>query len=307
MNDIFIIATAILVAVNCGLLGVFLVLRRMSMIGDAISHAVLPGIAIAYLASGVRHSAWMMLGATIFGLITVFGIEWLSKKVRLQTDASIGITFTWLFAIGVVLISAFSGNIDLDLDCVLYGDLAYVPLDTLVMGGSDYGPIALWMQGITLVAVSVMLAVGYRGFYITSFDPLFASGLGILTAVWHYTLMGAVSLTVVSSFNAVGAVLVVAFLIVPAAAAYLISKSLKRMLVWTTLIGIASAVGGFYLADWWSASIAACMALAAGVIFTTIWLYTLAVRSLRTKRVSADQEDYRPTNLAPATKKFQKL
>ena len=271
MNDFWIILEGSLVAVSCGLLGVYLILRKMAMVGDAISHAVLPGIVIAYLVAQSRSSFFTLLGAALFGLLTTFMIEVFSKKARIQSDASIGITFTWLFAIGVILVSAFSGNVDLDQECVLYGDIAYVPFDTLYIGSTDLGPAPVWLQAINLIAVLILLRVGHRGFLITSFDPAFSSGLGIKTDTWHYVLMGAVSFTVVLSFNAVGAILVVAFLVVPPATAYLISKQVETMMAYTVLFGILSAVGGFYLATWWNSSISGAMAVAAGILFVLVF------------------------------------
>jgi len=271
MNDFWIILEGILVAVSCGLLGVYLVLRKMAMVGDAISHAVLPGIVIAYLVAQSRSSFFTLLGAAMFGLLTTFMIEVFYKKARIQSDASIGITFTWLFAIGVILVSAFSGNVDLDQECVLYGDIAYVPFDTLFYGTTDLGPAPVWLQAINLIAILLLLKVGHRGFFITSFDPSFSSGLGIKTDVWHYVLMGAVSFTVVLSFNAVGAILVVAFLVVPPATAYLISKRVETMMAYTVLFGVLSAVIGFYLATWWNASISGSMAVAAGMLFVLVF------------------------------------
>lgn len=274
MTDFWIIATGILVAVNCGLIGVFLILRRMAMVGDAISHAVLPGIVAAYLISNSRNSLIMLLGAAVFGMLTTFLIELFYKRARLQADASIGITFTWLFAIGVIMVSLFSGNVDLDQDCVLYGDIAYVPFDLIYYNESNLGPAPFWLQSGNLVAVLGLIIFGYRGLFITSFDESFARGLGISTGSWHYALMAAVSVTVVLSFNAVGAILVVAFLVVPPATAYLISKSLNNMIILTAFFGATSAIAGFYLADWWSASISAGMAVAAGILFVIVFLFT---------------------------------
>lgn len=271
MNDFWIILEGSLVAVSCGLLGVYLILRKMAMVGDAISHAVLPGIVIAYLVADSRSSFFTLLGAAMFGLLTTFMIEVFYKKARIQSDASIGITFTWLFAIGVILVSAFSGNVDLDQECVLYGDIAYVPFDTLFIGSADWGPAPVWLQGFNLLVILLMLKIGRRGFLITSFDPSFSSGLGIKTDAWHYVLMGAVSFTVVLSFNAVGAILVVAFLVVPPATAYLISKQVETMMAYTVLFGVLSAVIGFYLATWWNASISGAMAVAAGLLFAVVF------------------------------------
>ncbi|NRA48492.1 MAG: metal ABC transporter permease, partial [Phaeodactylibacter sp.] len=134
MNAFWIILTGALVATSCGLLGAFLVLRKMAMLGDAISHAVLPGIVIAYLFSGSRETLPMLIGAAGIGVLTTFLVEFLHQKARLQIDASIGITFTWLFAIGIIMISMYVGQVDLDQDCVLYGEIAYVPLDLWITG-----------------------------------------------------------------------------------------------------------------------------------------------------------------------------
>ncbi len=277
MNDFWIILTGALVAINCGLLGAFLILRKMAMVGDAISHAVLPGIVIAYLVADSRNAVIMLIGAAGFGLLTTFLIEWFYKRARIQADASIGITFTWLFAIGVILVSAFTGNVDLDQECVLYGDIAYVPFDLLFWNDQAYGPTPTWLLSGNLLLILAALFIGYRGFFITSFDPAFASGLGVRTGAWHYALMGAVSLTVVLSFNVVGAILVVAFLVVPPAAAYLLSKKLTSMLWLSAGFGILSAVLGFYLAVWWQASISGSMAVAAGIIFILVFILSKAL------------------------------
>nr|WP_317170087.1 metal ABC transporter permease [Rhodocytophaga rosea] len=127
MNAFWIILAGSLVAVCCSLLGCYLILRKMAMVGDAISHAVLPGIVLAFLFTGSRDSVPMLLGAGILGVLCTFLIEFFHTKARLQTDASIGVTFTWLFALGVILITVFAGQVDLDQDCVLYGEIAYIP------------------------------------------------------------------------------------------------------------------------------------------------------------------------------------
>ena len=153
MNDFWIILTGILVALSCGLLGVFLVLRKMAMVGDAISHAVLPGIVIAYLVAESRNAVIMLIGAAAFGLLTTFMIEWFYRRARIQADASIGITFTWLFAIGVILVSFYTGNVDLDQECVLYGDISYIPFNLLWIGDNSFGPAPIWLQGGNLVLI----------------------------------------------------------------------------------------------------------------------------------------------------------
>ncbi|MBL7843443.1 MAG: metal ABC transporter permease [Cyclobacteriaceae bacterium] len=267
-NDLSIILTASLVSASCALLGCFLILRKMAMVGDAISHAVLPGIVIAFLISGSRDSFTMLLGAGIIGMFTTFLIEFFHKKARLQTDASIGVTFTWLFAIGVVLISLFAGKVDLDQDCVLYGEIAYVPLDVIItQGGINMGPKALYVSGIILIVNLLFIFLAYRKLFLTTFDPAFASAIGISTTLWHYAIMGAVSMTTVASFESVGAILVVALLIAPAATAYLITDNFKMMLTLACLFGALSSMGGYYLAVWLDGSIAGAIASVSGVLF----------------------------------------
>lgn len=275
MNDLYIILTASLVSMSCALLGCFLILRKMAMVGDAISHAVLPGIVIAFLISESRNSATMLIGAGLIGILTTFLIEFLHKKARLQTDASIGVTFTWLFAVGVVLISVFAGKVDLDQDCVLYGEIAYVPLDLVITGnGTILGPRAVYVVGTVLVIVMIFIVTGYKELFLTTFDPAYASAIGISTALWHYLLMGAVSATTVASFESVGAILVVALLIAPAATAYLITDNFKWMLVIACMAGVASSVTGYYLAVWLDSSIAGAVASMTGIFFGLTLLFS---------------------------------
>lgn len=275
MNNLYIILTATLVSASCALLGSFLILRKMAMVGDAISHAVLPGIVIAFLLSGSRDSVTMLLGAGIIGIFTTFLIEFFHKKARLQTDASIGVTFTWLFAIGVVMISLFAGKVDLDQDCVLYGEIAYVPLDVIITsGGTNIGPKALYVSGIILIVNLLFVLMFYRKLFLTTFDPAYAQAIGISTALWHYALMGAVSMTTVASFESVGAILVVALLIAPAATAYLLTDNFKIMLLLSCVIGAIASVTGYYLAVWLDGSIAGAIASAAGVLFFIAMLFS---------------------------------
>jgi len=268
-------ATGAVIAAACALLGSFLVLRKMAMVGDAVSHAVLPGIVLAFLISGSRGNLIMLVGAAITGVLTTVLIELLHKKARLQEDASIGITFTWLFAIGVILISSFTGQVDLDQDCVLYGEIAYVPLDLLyTSSGTVLGPRALWVGGGLLLLVVIFVLVGFRGLKISTFNPEYAKALGISTAFWHFSFMGLVSLTTVVSFESVGAILIVALLVVPAATAYLLTHRLKAMLLLAVLFGVLASVGGYYLAAALNGSIAGAMVTVAGILFLLAFGYS---------------------------------
>lgn len=275
MAAFWIIITGILLAASSGILGSFLVLRKMAMIGDAISHAVLPGIALAYLISGFDQNYFLILGAAIFGMITTLMIHWLDNKIKMQTDASIGVTFTFLFALGIIIISAMASQIDLDQDCVLYGEIAYVPLDLIyTKSGISLGPRQVWILAINLIIVLVAIIYGWRGWLISSFNEDYAQSLGINTIFWHYLLMMLVSLTTVVSFESVGAILVVAFLVIPPSTAYLVSNKLEQMLVLSVLIGALSSILGYGLAWVVDGSIAGSMAVVAGILF----LLTLFLR-----------------------------
>mgnify|MGYP001799424541 CR=1 FL=1 len=274
MDGLYIILTGALVAISCGLLGCFLILRKMAMIGDAISHAVLPGIVIAYFIAGDRDTIPMLIGAGLLGIIATFLIEYFHQKGRLQTDASIGVTFTWLFALGVILVSAFAGQVDIDQECVLYGEIGLIELDVLIFGdGAMMIPRVFLIMIFITILVLAFIIVGYRGLYLTTFDPVYAATIGVSTALWHYMLMGFVSLTTVASFEAVGAILVVAMIVVPPATAYLLTEKLLPMLLLSTVFGVLTAIGGYYLAVWIDGSIAGAMATVAGILFGIVYGY----------------------------------
>jgi manganese/zinc/iron transport system permease protein len=237
----------------------------MAMVGDAISHAVLPGIVIAFLFSnGSREPIVMLFGAAGFGLITTFLIEFFHRKGKLQTDASIGVSFTSLFAFGVILLTMKANNIDLDQECVLYGDIAYIPFD----------PEVIYMLLVVLGIILLFITLGYKELFLTTFDPAFAITTGISVTLWHYLLMGMVSLTTVASFQAVGAILVVAFLITPPATAYLLTDDFKKMLFLSCLFGISASILGYWVAWTLNGSIAGAMAGMAGVQFMVALLFS---------------------------------
>ena len=262
------------VGASCALVGSFLVLRKMALLGDAISHAVLPGIAIAFLLTGNRAALPMVLGAGALGLLTVMLVELFNRSGRLREDASIGVVFPALFSLGVILISRYAAQVDLDLDCVLYGEIAYAPWDTLTLAGSDLGPKALWVTGGVLLANLLLVLLFYKELKLSTFDSELSASLGFSPAVLHYLLMSAVSVTVVGAFESVGAILVVAMLVVPPATAYLLTNRLERMLALAVVLGVASAVLGYQIARWLDCSIAGAMASVAGLFFVTALLFS---------------------------------
>ena len=278
MNDFYTILTASLVAINCALMGGFLMMRKMVMIGDAISHAVLPGIFMAYYISGSTASLPILAGAAFSGILATLMIEWFTKKARLQSDAAIGVSYTLLFAIGIILISKWGQNADLDQQCVLYGEIEQISfwLQPVAFG------IVLPKQTIILLAVAVLLigAViwGYKGLFITTFDPDFALSTGVAVTFWHYFLMSGVSLTTVVSFESVGAILVIAFLSGPPAIAYLLTEDFKKMLILACLVGILCSIGGYYAAKWLDVSVAGAISTFIGLVFMIVFIGTSVLK-----------------------------
>jgi manganese/zinc/iron transport system permease protein len=262
---------AALVAMACSLPGVFLILRKMVMMSDAIGHAILPGIVIAFLLTGTLNSPWLILGAALSGMATVVLVEMVRNTGLLKEDAAIGIVFPALFSIGVVLIARFAGDVHLDVDAVLLGELAFAPFDRVVLFGQDV-PKALVVMGMILFVNAVFITLFYKELKISTFDAALAGSLGFAPAVLHYILMGLVSITAVGAFDAVGSILVVALMVAPPAAAYLITHRLGFMLIWSALLGCASAVGGYWMARMLDASIAGSMATAAGLAFALVLL-----------------------------------
>lgn len=272
--EVSILLVGSFVGASCGLIGCFLVLRRMALLGDAISHAVLPGIAIAFLLTGRRAPLPMVIGAGALGVLTVLLVELFQRSRRMSEDASIGVVFPALFSLGVILISRYAAQVDLDLDCVLYGEIAYVPWDLLLVGGRSFGPKALWVTGGVLALNLALVVVLFKELKLSTFDAGLAATLGFAPAFLHYLLMSAVSVTVVGSFESVGAILVVAMLVVPPATAYLLTERLGTMLVLAAGLGVASAVGGYALARALDASIAGAMAVVAGGLFLLALLFS---------------------------------
>lgn len=270
-NTAWIILTGSLVGASCGLVGSFLILRKMAMLGDAISHSVLLGIVGAFLISNSTDSFAMLIGATVVGLLTAFLVQVL-HQFGVQSDAAIGVVFTSLFAAGVVLVSLFASRVHLDLEHVLYGEIAYIPWDTLTIFGMGLGPRAVWMIGGVFLLSLLVLALFYKELKVTSFDPQMAAAVGIPVMFIHYLLMGLVSLTTVASFESVGAILVVAMLIVPGATAYLLTDRLGVMLLLSMAVGVISAILGYGVAVVLDASIAGSMTMVAGALFSIAFI-----------------------------------
>ena len=265
--DAWVILIAACSSVSCALLGCYLVLRRMSLLGDAISHAILPGIVLAFLFTGERQGWPILLGAMALGVLTTFLTQSLHTTGKVPEDASMGVVFTALFALGVILITRYARQVDLDPGCVLYGLIETAPdLTTPVLGWEV--PEALVTLGPVLVLTMAFIGLFWKELKIVSFDPALAVAIGLPVAALHYLLMAMVAGVTVASFEAVGSVLVIAMLIVPGATAHLLTDRLPWMFVWAAIVAILAAVLGHLGAVWLNTSIAGMMAVAAGLQFT---------------------------------------
>lgn len=276
--DTWIVITGSLGAASCALLGNFLVLRRMSMMGDAISHAVLPGLAVAFLISGSRSSIAMFIGAGIVGVMTALFTEWIRKLGRVEQSASMGVVFTTLFAIGLILIVRAADHVDLDPGCVLYGAIEFTPLDRIALFGFELPRAAAQLAAVLVLDVIVVVAL-FKELQISSFDPELATTLGIRASLMHYVLMTLVAITTVASFESVGSILVIAMLIVPPATAHLLTDRLRPMIAVSVLLAVASAVLGHVAAirvppllGYTDTSTAGMMGVIAGLLFLGAFL-----------------------------------
>lgn len=299
-----------LVTATAGLVGNYLILRRMSLIGDAISHSVLPGLAIAFIlvgmvgggdegtgTGGMKHSLQaplaMFLGALGAAVVTTVTIEVIHKRTRVKQDAAIGITFTSLFALGVVIISVFAGNSHIDTDCVLNGELDFLPLEEyLTVGGREWAPMPVVRMAAVACMTVLLIVLFYKELLVSSFDSGLAESLGIRSGVAHYSLMCWLSVVVVSAFEAVGAILVIAMLILPGATASLLSRRLPVMLGLTVAHAALSSALGLHLSVWLETSSAASMVVMGTALFCCAWAFSpaegLVARWLRARRLSGE-------------------
>ena len=245
----------------------------MALISDAISHSILPGIVLGFFITQDLNSPVLIILAAITGIITVVLVEWIQKTGLVKEDTAIGLVFPALFSIGVILIAKNANDVHLDVDAVLLGELAFAPFDRLMMSGIDLGPKSLWVMGVILIITITLLLLFFKELKVSTFDVGLSSALGFSPAILHYGLMSVSSVTVVGAFEAVGAILVVALMIAPAATSYLLTSNLKKMLLLSVLFGVFSAISGYWLAHWLDASIAGSISTMLGLVFLTVYLF----------------------------------
>jgi manganese/zinc/iron transport system permease protein len=289
--DTWIVVVGVLCAAACALPGSFLVLRRMSMMGDAISHAVLPGLGLAYILTESRADMSMFLGAAVVGVLTAVFTQWVSRFGNVDRGAAMGIVFTTLFALGLVMIEQVHDKIDLDASCVLMGAIEHTPDLTMTVLGQDIPQAVVILGGVFLLNLLIILVL-YKEFRLTAFDPDLADALGISSTRMHYLLMIMVAVTTVASFEAVGSIIVIAMLVVPAATAWLLTDRLGVLLGLAVVFGALSAVLGHLGAitipvamGFDSVNTSGSMATVSGVLFVLVWMFSprqgLIVRRFR--------------------------
>ena len=259
-------------ATACALLSPFLVLRKLSMVSDAISHSVLLGIVLAFFIVKDVGSPLLIAGAALFGVITVFAVEFLSGTGLVKNDDAVGIVFPMFFALAVVLITKFARNVHLDTDIVLMGEVIIAPLNRTEFLGMDL-PKAFVQMGILFIVNLLFIIIFFKELKITTFDKGFAKLAGFSSVALFYALMTLSSFTAVTAFDAVGAILVVSFLITPGAAAYLISKDLKVMIAISVGYAVINSSIGYVLSLIMNVSMSGMTAAAAGVTFLLTFLF----------------------------------
>lgn len=269
----FVVGTSLLAVVTalaCALPGVFVVLRRNSMLVDAIGHAVLPGIVVGYAVTRDLDSPVLILGAALAGLVVVLGAEWITGTGLVTGDAPQGLIFPALFSLGVILVTSNFANVHLDTHAVLVGDLNLAAWEQLTVSGASIGPVYLYVMLGVLALNALFLAVFFPSLKVTTFDPRFATSVGIRTGTVNTAFMFLVSVTVTAAFNAAGAILVLALMVIPPATAFLLSRSLGAMLAATATIAVVGALSGFWMAYRLDAATSAGMAVTYGVLFLVV-------------------------------------
>lgn len=262
-----------LVAIACALPGVFLVLRKMALISDAISHSILPGIVLGFFITQDLASPLLIVMATLTGVLTVVLVEYIQKTGLVKEDTAIGLVFPSMFSLGVILIARNAGDVHLDVDAVLLGEVAFAPFDRWMYQGIDMGPRSLWIIGTILLVSVLLLILFFKELKIATFDTGLAASLGFTPIGIHYGLMTVSSVTTVGAFDAIGAILVVAFMIVPAASVYLLTTNLKKMLVYSCVLGLVASLAGYWVANYLDTSIAGTIATVLGLIFFMVYLF----------------------------------
>ena len=247
---------ATVTGISCSLIGTFLVLRRLSMMVDAITHTVFLGIVLAFLVTKDLNSPWLIIGATAMGVGTVYAVEWMQRRRYIRPDAAIGVVFPFLFALAIVLVTLFGKHVHLDVDTAILGDLAFATFQRFTVDAYDLGPMLVWIA-ILVCVINAVCAKVYQAM------PMAVS----------YGLMTLTSLTTVASFQTVGAILVTGCMIGPPATAFMLARSVKAMVLISIVVSTIATTIGVAIAFLWDVSIGGMIATVIGCIYGLVWLY----------------------------------
>ena len=272
MIHVEIMIISMLVAIACVLPGIFLVLRGVALMSDAISHSIVLGIVCMFFIVKSLSSPWLLIGASLAGLLTVIGTEIVIKQRHMKEDAALGLVFPAFFSLGIILMSLYARNVHLDIDMVMLGEIAFAPFNRLYVWGIDWGPQAIWVL-CSIIAVQVIaLITCYKELVILLFDPEYAHISGISSGFLYYGLMTITSITAVGAFDIVGSIVIVALMITPAATALLVSSKLENVIALSLVCGIVSGIVGYLCAYAADVSISGSIAVVSGVLFLLIFI-----------------------------------
>ncbi len=264
----------VMVSFSCGLIGAFIVARKLALMGDAISHGILPGLVIAFITTQSKSLLPMFIGACGAGLLCSYCIEWLHRKTPLKMDAALGLTFTSFFALGVLLITNMGNYAHIDAECLLYGEIGFTPLaENIYLGSFEIGSRPLLSIGVVTTVILLIIILFYKQLMVTSFDEMLSVSLGLPVRTIHYGLMLLLAITIVASFESVGVILVIAMLIFPSTTASFFFTRMPAILFCTLPLSIIYSLGGFFLARWLDCSIAGSMVVVAMACFGIAWLF----------------------------------
>jgi manganese/zinc/iron transport system permease protein len=278
LQDIFddpalmIMATGVAVGAAAALIGPFLILRRNSMLSDAISHSIVFGIVTVWLLTGYASGPVQIAGAALTGVLTVFLTEALARSGRVKDDAAIGLVFPALFSAGVLLLNLYARDVHIDAHAVLLGEIGFVWLNTLEVAGYHVPQSLVWMGAVVAVNAGFVFLF-WKELKLATFDPVLAHAFGLRPRALFYGLLFLTSGTAVAAFDSVGAILFIAFVIVPPATAYLLTDRLLHMVLLGVAISAISSVSGYWLAVLWDVSIGGMMALMTGVFLLAAFLF----------------------------------
>ena len=264
-----VVVQAFLVSAACAWIGTLLIVRKMALIGDAISHSVLPGIVIVAVLFQSLTGPLVIIGAMIAGFVTTILIEWVHKSSRVKPDAAIGIVFVSMFALGVIMISQVKGSIHLDAECVLFGELSEIAAP-----GQGLIPPQIVQSFFVLLLTIALTGAFYKDIVVSAFDPVLASSVGIKAQWVHYANMAWLSVVVVSAFESVGSVIVVAMLIIPGAFALLLTDRLWKALIISIGHAAVSAVLGYHVALWLNSNVPATVVTVGLALFVLAWFFS---------------------------------